>query len=58
MSHETIQIQHLERKVKLLEQALIGFKPMIVNLRIDGVVRPVVLFAKDLTPDNPFTVVK
>lgn len=51
-------IAELQREVAELRRRLDGFRPVTVDLRINGTVRPVVLFALDDTPAAPlFSVV-
>lgn len=45
-------------EVRELRRLLYGFTPVTVDLRINGVVRPVVLFDKNDEQKSPFSVVE
>lgn len=50
------RIDALELQLAELRAKLAAFRPITVDLRIDGRVRPVVILAQDDTP-APFTIV-
>lgn len=47
------RVEGLQVLVAELRDQLAGFIPLTVDLRIDGVVRPVVLFARQSFPSAP-----